>query len=246
MSLTLNPPAAAFDVEHGHIMSFDGPLATTIYGLVDEPLTLWSKEDVSTAYGMNYGTTTLRVSCATVQDLIVPPYWYFSIPFSGALSLIPSGRTGKAMAIVREGFKGVASVGGPVEGEGRLRYIDGCSDSVLISPPVLGDPVYNLLHFPKGITQTPHTHPSIRAGVIHEGAGVCITENGEFPLLAGKGFILWPDAVHSFNTREQSMTLTVFHPDSDCGPAHDNHPMLNRTIVDGTSARYLDEIRTKA
>ena len=41
------------------------------------------------------------------------------------------------------------------------------------------------------------------------------------------------------------MDLTVFHPDTDYGPTHENHPMLNRTIVEGVSAREIDKIRTK-
>ena len=137
-------------------------------------------------------------------------------------------------------------VGGPVEDRGRLKYIDGCSDSLLISPPLKGDPCFNLLHFPAGIDQTRHTHPTIRAGLIHKGSGVCHTQSSTEPLTPGKMFILYPDAIHAFSTLEtEGMSLTVFHPDTDFGPTHEEHPMLNRTIVDGISARHIDAIRTK-
>ena len=41
------------------------------------------------------------------------------------------------------------------------------------------------------------------------------------------------------------MDVVAYHPDSDTGPTHDDHPMLNRTIVEGVSARDIDKIRTK-
>jgi quercetin dioxygenase-like cupin family protein len=90
-----------------------------------------------------------------------------------------------------------------------------------------------------------HTHPTIRAGVILTGSGVCRTARGDKPLKPGDAFILYPDAQHAFSTAEtDGMTLSVFHPDPDTGPSHDDHPMLNRTIVDGVSAAKLDAIRT--
>jgi hypothetical protein len=51
--------------------------------------------------------------------------------------------------------------------------------------------------------------------------------------------------VHGFETRDESMTLTVFHPDSDCGPTHENHPMIRRTMVGGVSATDLTTIHTR-
>jgi hypothetical protein len=46
------------------------------------------------------------------------------------------------------------ALGGPCEAFGRLRYIDGCSDSLLVGPAVRGDPCLNHLHFPPGVSQT--------------------------------------------------------------------------------------------
>ena len=41
------------------------------------------------------------------------------------------------------------------------------------------------------------------------------------------------------------MDVVAFHPDSDTGPQPDDHPMVNRTIVDGVSATNIAAIRTK-
>ena len=79
-------------------------------------------------------------------------------------------------------YDGMRLFGGPVEQVGRLKYIDGCTDSLLIPPVRKGDPCLNHLHFPIGINQTMHTHPSIRIGLVYRGAGDCITPWGMCPL----------------------------------------------------------------
>ncbi|MBX7139159.1 MAG: AraC family ligand binding domain-containing protein [Oligoflexia bacterium] len=145
----------------------------------------------------------------------------------------------------KKGFTGVLTIAGPVEELGRLKYIDGCSDSVLIQPLVKGDPCFNFLSLPQGIDQTAHTHPTVRLGQIISGEGYCETSSGQFPLRPGVSFVLPPDEIHSFHTPASSLRLVVFHPDTDTGPSHDDHPMLNRTIVNGKSAATLDEIRTR-
>ncbi|MCG8366941.1 MAG: hypothetical protein MJA27_26860 [Pseudanabaenales cyanobacterium] len=57
-------------------------------------------------------------------------------------------------------------------------------------------------------------------------------------------FIIPTDGRHSFFTDDNEMDVIAYHPDSDTGPTHDDHPMINRTIVDGVSAADIDEIRT--
>jgi hypothetical protein len=42
------------------------------------------------------------------------------------------------------------------------------------------------------------------------------------------------------------MDVIAWHPDSDFGPEDDDHPMVNRTIVDGVSAAKIADIRTGA
>lgn len=153
---------------------------------------------------------------------------YFSVPHSA----IVRGE-GIGFVVTRLDFDGFFHLGGPIENRGRLRYIDGCTDSLLIPPVVLGDPCLNLLHVPPSTDQTPHTHPSLRVGMIVRGRGICRTEAGPVDLLPGLIFHLPADFRHSFHTQDDSLLLVAWHPDSDFGPTHETHPMLNRTLVDG-------------
>ena len=49
---------------------------------------------------------------------------------------------------------------------------------------------------------------------------------------------------HKFDTCDTSMDVIAFHPDSDFGPQDDNHPMINRSYIDGVSAKSIDSIKT--
>jgi quercetin dioxygenase-like cupin family protein len=235
--MTAATPAALIrDLQPGLMADFsDTDYPTKVYGFgPDEPLLVFEE---GTAFGYVWkGEATINVDGRTYTVL---PGCYFSL---AGTSFAVSGATG--FIAFRIGYRGLNSVGGPTDNVGRLRYIDGCSDTLLIAPPLRGDPCFNLLHFPAGIDQTRHTHPTIRAGLIHDGRGFCHTALGTEDLLPGKMFILFPDAIHAFATTDSDMTLTVFHPDTDFGPTHEEHPMLNRTIVDGVSAKNIDAIRT--
>lgn len=156
---------------------------------------------------------------------------YFAVP--GSFDLDADGR---CIVIERHGFLGMHA-GGRIERGGRLSYIDGCSDTVLVCPPRLGDPVLNHLHFPRGIQQTEHTHPSVRLGVVARGAGASFGgghaagARWEEPLVAGSIFLIHAHESHAFRTDETSMDVIAFHPDSDWGPTDGAHPMLNRTYI---------------
>lgn len=157
------------------------------------------------------------------------------------------GKNGSGIAISRIGYKGWFQLGGPVEPWGRLCYIDGCTDSLLVSPLKMGDPCLNALFFPTGTDQTMHTHPSMRVGMVIRGTGECVVPEGVIPLFPGQVFIIHQDGEHKFRTPNgEGMVVIAYHPDSDFGPQDEDHPMLNRTIVDGTSAKHLDDIRTKS
>ena len=162
---------------------------------------------------------------------------YFSAP-GGCIVEGP----GAGIVASRLDYTGLFQLGGPIEQTGRLRYIDGCSDTLLIGPPVLGDPCLNLLHIPANTNQTSHTHPSERLGVVAKGSGVCKTPNKELELQTGTIFSIDAEGIHSFNTQNDSMLVIAWHPDSDCGPSHADHPMINRTIVDGISAAQRLEL----
>lgn len=146
---------------------------------------------------------------------------------------------GAALVASRLSFKGLSVFGGAVEIKGRLRYIDGCSSTVLIAPPKKGDPCFNFLHIPSSIDQTPHTHPTLRVGYIIEGNGIIKLEKDELPLQEGHFFCLPADMLHSFHTTKEHLRIVIYHPDSDVGPSDEEHPMLNRTIVDGIPAHIL-------
>lgn len=168
---------------------------------------------------------------------------FFSSPGGVLMSM---GSDAMVVTIERYGYKGFALVGQREE-KGRMSYIDGCSDSMLVFPNRLGDCVLNHLHFPAGINQTQHTHPSIRAGIVVGGEGEAWYEGASFtdqhgkyhklkegwvkPLKPGSVFILEEGEQHSFRTYGNTMDVIAYHPDSDWGPTDESHPMLNRTLI---------------
>ena len=156
---------------------------------------------------------------------------FFAMP--GPVS-VSSGE--QVVVIERLGFRGLPSAG-RIESKGRLAYIDGCSDTILVMPPRQGDPVLNHLHFPAQIVQTLHRHPSVRLGVVARGAGEAFGRNSAGhewvkPLAEGSLFMLEPHEAHAFRTTGTAgMDVIAFHPDSDWGPRDEAHPMINRTYV---------------
>jgi len=167
---------------------------------------------------------------------------YFSVVGPATVS-----GSGWGMSSCLQGYTGVNEIGGPIEPTGRLRYIDGCTDSLLIPPVRKGDPCLNHLHFPERIRQTPHTHPSVRTGLVYRGSGECIVPGREpIPLRPGSAFVIPTGVMHSFNTSDATLDVIAFHPDSDTGMTDDDHPMINRTMVEGVSANQIPEIRTPA
>lgn len=162
---------------------------------------------------------------------------------------------------VKNKYTAYTTIGGVVEDIGRLKYIDGCTDSLLIPPVKKGDPCLNHLHFPKEITQTSHTHPSHRIGVVIRGNGKCVTPFGNLPLFEECIFVikgyngkdkargldgkLYEAGTHKFDTKSSGMDVIAFHPDSDFGAEDEFHPMINRTIVNGVAANNIEDIKTK-
>ena len=169
----------------------------------------------------------------------------------GAFFVVNAGRAeltnagGRILLIHQPGSDFPFQVGGPLEPTGRLRYIDGCTDSLLVPPWRLGQPCLNHLHIPAGVEQTMHTHPSDRIGVVVKGRGQCVCPDGTTELIPG---VLWripADGQHRFRTDGHALDIVAWHPDSDFGPTDDEHPMLNRTLVGGVRAAELDSIRTR-
>jgi mannose-6-phosphate isomerase-like protein (cupin superfamily) len=139
---------------------------------------------------------------------------------------------GIAALFTRFGFIGQNSLGGPVEKSGRLCYIDGCSDSMLVYPPRQGDPSLNLLVFPPNVDQSFHIHPSIRFGFVLDGHGIASFKTHEESLTPGTMFCIEERELHRFKTGDnQTMTIVAYHPDGDWGPTDENHAMINRTYI---------------
>lgn len=225
-----------YPLSHGLLANMEADVfPTQLWGCTFDRLQL---PDTGTHFGYVYeGTLAIEHTAGTFN---VQKGMYFSAP----------GKTvvygdGSGIAITRLGYNGFFSLGGPVEAQGRLKYIDGCTDSLLISPVQMGDPCFNLLYFPTDVDQTLHTHPSMRVGMVIRGKGECITPDGVIALVPGRVFVIPADGEHGFRTTDSEMSVIAYHPDSDYGPTHEFHPMINRTIVDGVSANAIEEIRTK-
>lgn len=187
---------------------------------------------------------TVRIRSSMMPEFTAGAGNYFAL--AGHAELWPANGISSGIVVTRIGYRGLNQVGGPIEEKGRLRYIDGCTDSLLIPPVKAGDPCLNLLYFPASIDQTWHTHPSVRCGIVAAGRGECHTESCVTPLSPGLGFIIGPNTPHKFRTEPGSpMSVIAYHPDSDFGPTDHDHPMINRTIVDGKSASLIESIRTR-
>ncbi len=205
------------------------------------------RELILTEHGACFGFIqdgTAHVTYAGAGFTVSAGQW-FTTPTGGCVFRAEPGAVG--LLVQRLGFRGLGGCGGPIEERGRLRYIDGCSDTVLSCPPLLGDPCLNHLHFPPEIDQTEHTHPSVRIGIVARGRGDCITPIGTTPLVPGLIFVIPKDGLHRFRTGpDSSMDVIAYHPDSDWGPTHESHPMVNRTWVDGRKIDNRSGIHAEA
>ena len=211
----------SFDLTHGLLSDLrDGPFPSVVWSWVGDALSLG---DGATHFGfVQVGPATLDCAAGTFA---LRAGMYFAVP--GPLRVAG----GRGLVVSRLGHRGFFHVGGPIEERGRLRYIDGCTDSLLVPPVLRGDPCLNLLHLPPSTRQTPHTHPSIRVGLAVRGAGSCVTPEGMVALMPGRAFVIHADALHCFQTGPSELLVLAYHPESDFGPTHADHPMINRTIV---------------
>lgn len=116
---------------------------------------------------------------------------------------------------------------------GNLSYIDGGTNTTAVNPGRLGDPVVNYVHFPAGMKQTLHTHPSHRIGMILKGRGGVELDHGElFALKQGDVFFMQRNVLHNFMCPyDEDVVLFVFAPDSGTGPTDEVNPLKIRTYV---------------
>lgn len=223
----------------GKLAMLEGGVLRAMRGKSDKHLELPHDQ---THYGF-LARGRLAIECMAV-DIRIPEGFYFSIPGRASLELLQDA---EGVIISKPDFDGFLTFG-KIEVHGRLKYINGCTDSLLIPPIKMGDPCLNLLYFPPQTDQTMHTHPSDRIGMILSGRGECVTEDERgrvvTPLRPGMLFCIHTGGRHKFLTRQTPMRVLAYHPDSDFGPTDEDHPMINRTMVEGVSAAKLAELHT--
>ena len=119
---------------------------------------------------------------------------------------------------------------------GNLSYMDGGTNTTAVNPGRLGLPVINYVHFPAGMKQTLHTHPSQRIGLILSGKGEIELDNGVmFPIKEGDCWVMERNVLHNFMCNQgEDVTLFVFSPDSGTGPTDEINPLKVRTYVGQT------------
>jgi len=195
----------------------------------------------SSLYGYSFGSNKIKIGDRVYY---LEEGQYFSL-FCGE-NIPEFDINSKLFLVVRLGYKCQNTMGW-VEKQGRLSYIDGCTDSLLIYPPRMGDPSMSLLYFPGNVEQTKHLHPSIRIGCVIDGSGWADYWDGAgyhtVKLQAGTNFCLEENEMHRFRTETLKntetynddyvfgMTVIAWHPDGDWGPTDHNHTMLNRTYI---------------
>ena len=67
--------------------------------------------------------------------------------------------------------------------------------------------------------------------MVVRGMGACHTPQESVPLAPGTVFVIGAGGLHSFHTDNHELLVVAYHPDSDFGPTHEDHPMLNRTMI---------------
>jgi quercetin dioxygenase-like cupin family protein len=181
----------------------------------------------------NAGTTFVAVAAGTLTISNAHGHYRLGV---GMYACVPSpasfaGRNCRALLATAKNYRGIFALGGPAEDGGRLRYIDGCSDTGLIQPLKRGDPCLNYLHFPSATRQTPHHHPSHRVGLVLAGEGLCHHGDKTTPMAPGSMWLIPAGAEHWFETAEATLRVVAFHPDSEFGPTDEDHQMLNATLT---------------
>ncbi|MFB2838077.1 cupin domain-containing protein [Floridanema evergladense] len=223
---------------HGNLLDFS-------QGVSPETFKAWDGERLQlpnegTHFGFVYTGNAILYRNAGMQEYRVHPGMYFRLPGDGWIG----GENSSGFVVTCPNYSGTFLIGGPIESTGRMGYINGGTDSVIIPPIRLGDPCLNALYFPTKTDQTAHTHPSYRMVMVIEGSGECETPEGTIPLEPGIALFIPTNYLHKFRTNEHKLTAICFHPDSDTGFTDDDHPMLKRTIVEGMSASQIPEIQT--
>ena len=246
-------PAPFMSWSLGRVPDFDGDAVEAARGRPPFGIDVWgagrafADADDGSVFGfvlLGSGPARLEVPAAAFACELQPGM-YFAAP--GPVRV----EGGRGVAVTRPGVRTLFALGGPLEARGRLPYIDGCSDTLLLAPARRGDPCLNHLHLPASVRQTLHTHPSGCAGVVARGRGRCVWSEApgaaqhSVDLTPGTVFVIPSDCSHAFETVDhEALDVVAFHPDSGFGPTAQDHPMVNGTMVDGVPASRVPAIRT--
>jgi len=123
---------------HGLLRELPG---LRVWGVDDGALVLG--EDATQFVFCSQGALVVRQTGAWPHVLTAG--MYASVP--GKCDVRPVGQDlSQGLVISRHGWLGMVVLGGPLEERGRLRYIDGCTDSLLVpTVQVLLDPVHRMM-----------------------------------------------------------------------------------------------------
>ncbi len=170
-----------------------------------------------------YASITRKIGEQTIETTLCAGMYFCLTGLEDCIAI-----AGKCILIHREGFQGLFMAGGPVEEKGRLKYIDGATDTLIIPPTSIGDPCLTFINFPPHIRQTLHAHPSLRICWVFRGRGRCILpENREILLVPGMVFAILANGEHAFFTDDESLDVITYHFDTDFGP--DDHGWNGRS-----------------
>ena len=233
----------SFELSHGHLLSHnDGKqFSADVFGWKNN--TFDSRDynniisDRSTSFGYVHSGWCKLYDLSTNLSFDLCKGMYFSFPNIGKYVIEPvddndDNDNNSGIINVDNNYFGVFTIGGPVEQTGRLNYIDGTNTNLILPPILHGDPCLNILYLDPNLEQTPHTHPSFRSGFVINGNGKCnlpsINQSHDFK----PGTVFWipEDLLHSFKSENNRLDIMTFHPDSEFGPSHQQHPMMNNTI----------------
>ena len=118
-----SPDFMAFDWTTGHVAECDPNFPTALYAWDGEALEL----DLDAAFFGFVQEGEAVLACAAGTFTLKAGMY-----FSANEAVRVSG--GRGIVIARLGHRSFFTLGGPVEAKGRLKYIDGCTDSLLIAP----------------------------------------------------------------------------------------------------------------
>eukprot|EP01062_Namystynia_karyoxenos_P054535 TRINITY_DN44957_c0_g1_i2.p1 TRINITY_DN44957_c0_g1~~TRINITY_DN44957_c0_g1_i2.p1 ORF type:complete len:193 (+),score=23.69 TRINITY_DN44957_c0_g1_i2:71-649(+) len=125
---------------------------------------LSGEEWEGTVYGfVQSGVATLHGPDAAAEERIPAGRWFsVALACGRALCVAPTAGA-RVWAAAISGWAALNTFGGPLEPVGRLRYIDGCSATVLSPPPRLGDPCLNY-RIGADSAHAPHPAPGVCSG----------------------------------------------------------------------------------